>query len=394
VAAIAFAAFTVLVTAWQLVHARTIEVGQGCGWDGVSYCAMTRGEAVMEPYSRRVLLPWLARLFSANEPVASFRILNAIGLVGLLAAVLLLLRVVTPSKVPPALMVLTGSLVLLDPWTVRLYLTYPVLTDIASAALVIAWCAATLRRTQLTDILGFGLLVCLGLTREQWPVVAVAAAWLAVLLGLRTWRWATASTAVSLAVLIFVFTRPTSLASAPLTSVLLLWVRESLASPENFIRLIFMVVTGVGLVSFLPFLRFHVVRQDRRLLWLCAVALGNLAGSLFAGGDTDRILMPTGLILLVVSAALVIREPGIALSWVLLAMATVMTWHPWTVVGPDGASWLRFYGLRIEPIDLVMKRILSDASTVAIPIVIAVLYALPSRVLLTHKPDRQDPLDT
>jgi hypothetical protein len=375
----AFAALTVLVTAWQLLQARTIEVGQGCGWDGASYCAMTRGEAVMEPFNRRVLLPWLASLFSANEPVVSFRVLNAIGLVGLLAAVLWLLHIVTPSKVPLTLMVLAGSLVLLNPWTVRLYLTYPVLTDIASAALALAWCSATLRRTQVTDCLGFGLLVFLGLTREHWPVVAVAAAWLAVLLGLRTWRWATASTALSFAVLVFVFTRPTSLASAPLTSVLLLWVRESLASPENFTRLMFMVLTGVGLFSLLPLLRFPVVRQDRRLVWLCAVALCNLAGSLFAGGDTDRILMPTGLILLVVSVALVIREPGIALSWVLLAMATVMTWHPWTVVGPDLASWLGFYSLRTAPVDLVMKRILSDTSTVAIPIIIAGLLALRSR---------------
>ena len=387
VAAMTFGALSVLTTAWQLVHAQALEVGQGCGWDGSVYCAMTRGELVIEPYNRRVLLPWLTSLFSAGDPLAGFRVLNAIGLVGLVAAVLWLLRVVAPSQVPRTVMVLIGSLVVLNPWTVHIYLTYPVLTDFFSAALAIAWCATTLRRTRRADILGFGFLVCLGMTREHWSAVAAAAAWVAVLLGLRTWRWATASSALSLAVLVFAFTRPTSLAAEPLTSVLLLWARESVASPENFTRLVFMVLTGVGLVCLLPLLRLSAVRQDRRLLWLCAVALGNLAASLFAGGDTDRILMPTGLILLVVSVALVIREPRLALPWVLLAMATVMTWHPWALVGPDGASWLSFYGLRIEPIDFVMRRIASDASAVAVPVIMAILLALPWYAAQEETPD-------
>ena len=375
--AIALAVLDTAATGWQAAHDQPVDVGNGCGWDGASYCAMTQGQLVAEPFSRRVLLPWVVSLFAKDSPVGGFKIVNAIAVVGLVVATLWLLRVLAPTRFTAAAVLSVGSLVLLNPWTAHLYFTYPVLTDFASAALAISWCATALRPTRAFTALGFLSLVLLGLTREQWPLVVVGAAWMAVGFGLRTWRWALATTGFAAAVMAFVFTRPTSAPAGSLTSVIATWVHESFANPEQLARMVFMAITGLGLLAFVPLLRPRSVWRDARLRWICVVAIGDIVVSLFAGGDTDRILMPSGLLLLVVGVVLAVNDPTLVLSWALLAIATVITWHPFILVGPNPDSWETFYGLRDEPIGQVMNRIGTDTAATALFVVCAAVLSRP-----------------
>lgn len=375
---IALATLSLCAAIWHLIRARTVTVGDGCGWDGVIYCAMTRGEVVMEPYSRRVLLPWLAGLIPVGSPVTAFHLLNAFALAGLIASALWLLHTLIGRHAPLRgfAMLATASMVLLNPWTFHLYLTYPVLTDAASAALALAWCAAALRRTRLADLGGAVALVCMSLTREHWSLVAIAAAWIAVVLGLRTWRWAVGSSAIGIAAMLFAFGQPTDYAAGPLQTVVLHWIQESLSSPSHLARFLFMVVAGIGFTALAPLLRPRAVWRERPLLWVCVVALGNAAGSAFAGGDTDRILMPSGIILMIVAIALVLRAPDLVLPWGLWVIGTIAIWRPFASAGPDGASWLAYYGLRVEPIEVVVTRIINDLSAAALPVALGAMLCL------------------
>lgn len=376
--ALTLAALAVSASIWQTARSRPVTVGDGCGWDGVVYCAMTRGEVVMEPYSRRVLLPWVAGLVPVSSPVTAFQIINAFAIAGLVAAALWLLHTLIgrEAELRGFAMLAAVSLVLLNPWTFHLYLTYPVLTDSVSAALALAWCAAALRRTRLADAGGAVVLVGMSLTREHWSLVAIAASWIAVVLGLRAWRWALGTSVIGLMAMMFAFGQPTNYAAGPLQTVVLHWINESLSSPSHLARFLFMVVAGIGFTALAPLLRARAVWSERPLLWVCVVALGNTAGSAFAGGDTDRILMPSGLLLMIVSIALVLRNMGLVAPWGLWVIGTIAIWHPFASAGPDGASWLAFYGLRVEPIEVVVTRIIDDLSAAALPVMLGVLLCL------------------
>ena len=176
--------------------------------------------------------------------------------------------------------------------------------------------------------------------------------------------------------MLFAFGQPTDYAAGPLQTVVSHWIQESLTSPSHLARFPFMVVAGMGFTALAPLLRPRAVWSERPLLWVCVVALGNTAGSAFAGGDTDRILMPSGIMLMIVSIALVLRMPDLVLPWGLWVIGTIAIWHPFAPAGPDGASWLAFYGLRVEPIDIVVTRIIDDLSAAALPVALGVLLGL------------------
>ena len=373
--AITLVVVAVAATLWQIFVSDLIEVADGCGWDGAVYCDMARNSVVMEPYSRRVLLPGVVSAFSGDDPVTGFRVVNALACAALVAAAVWLYVRLSEGSAESWACASVAALVILNPWTVHLYLTYPVLTDFASAALITAWAATVLRGGRWDTLAGFALLVALTLTREQWSLVAIGAAWLAVLLGLRRGRWALGVTLVGSAGLAFTFTRTTSQPAGPLRAVYEFWLSESLTSSEHLARLSFMVAGGLGIVSLLLVMRPQLVLRSRPVLWVCLVALANTIISVFAGGDTDRILMPSGILLLCAATACATRDVFLRPAWCLLALATVVTWHPFVTAGPDAASWLSFYGLRVTPLATVMDRVTSDAAVAGPLILAAVLSA-------------------
>lgn len=373
--AITLVVLAVAATVWQLFVSELIEVAAGCGWDGAIYCDMVRGSVVMEPYSRRILLPGIVQAISSDDPVTGFRVVNGLACAALVGAAVWLNQRLAGGSSRPWAWVSVASLVVLNPWTVHLYITYPVLTDFASAALVTAWAATALRPGRWHTVGGFAILVALAMTREQWSLVAVAAAWAAVLLGLRRAGWALAVSAVGAASLAFTFTRPTSRPAGPLRAVYEVWFSEAISSPEHFARLLYMVAGGLGVASLVLVLRPRMVLRNRPIAWVCLLAMTNAAISLFAGGDTDRILMPSGILLLCAATACASRDASLRPAWCLLALATVVIWHPFVTVGPDPTSWLSFYGLRVAPLGNVMDRVSNDLTAIAPLVLAAVLSA-------------------
>jgi hypothetical protein len=101
--------------------------------------------------------------------------------------------------------------------------------------------------------------------------VAIIAAGLAVLLRLRSARWALVTALVGVACLWYVLSRPTSREAGPFRAVCEAWFAEPTSSPEHTARLAFMVITGLGLVAIMPFLRPRVLAH-RATAWVCLLA--------------------------------------------------------------------------------------------------------------------------
>lgn len=381
----------VAASLFQAVRFEVVLVNGGCGWDGDMYCRMAAGEVVWEPYSRRVLVPRLAGLLApVDDVLTGFKVVGAVALLALVVAACALHRVLADGRRDPWAWAAVASLVVLNPWTWHVQLTYPALTDVPAAAFAVLWAATVLRTGRWTDLGGLFVLAGLALTREHWAVVALIAAGLAVLLRLRSARWALLTTLMGVACLWYVLSRPTSREAGPFRAVYEAWFAESTSSPEHAARLAFMVATGLGLVAIVPFLRPRVLAH-RPTAWVCLLALVNVAVSLFAGGDTDRILMPSGVLLVCAGAAVIPREPRLRVSWSLLALATVATWHPFSTTGPQPEDWLSFFGLRAIDLDQVMSRVTGDASAVLCPVLAALVAAwLPWRDAATVGETRTD----
>ncbi|HLM06470.1 MAG TPA: hypothetical protein VK402_14925 [Blastococcus sp.] len=359
----------------QVVRAQLIEVAGGCGWDGGQYCLMAEGQPeVIAPFNRRVLVPWLVHLLAPDRSVDGFRIVNAVALLGAAVALVWLGRRLGLTH--PLHLTALVALFLLNPWTVRLYLSYPVLTDPTSLALLLVWCALVLTARPWAPALGVVVLVVLVLTREQWALVGVPAAWLAVLLGLRRAWWGLATTAVAAAAAFYAVTRPRTRAARGLGALLDYFWQDVSTSPTHAARFVFMVVSGLGLVALVVLARLHTVAADRRLLWITSVAAGTFGITVLGGSDVDRILVPVGVLLTVVATVLVSRDDRLAVPWVFLVVATVLLWHPFHTVPGDPAGWLEFYGLRLQPIDAVAERLRSDAALVLLPVLCAVAYGI------------------
>jgi hypothetical protein len=362
----------------QLIRTVAITLNGGCGWDGVQYCAMAAGEGpVRAPFSRRVLMPWIVQALPVDDPVTGFRIVNVVALLGAAAALVWLgRRAGIEDRWYLAALV---ALFALNPWTLRLLLSAPVHTDNVSLALLLAWCALTLIPHRGAAVAAVVVLGALVLTREQWGLVALPAVWLAVLLGHRRTGWALASTAVAVGTLAFTFTRPSSSEALSVTGLLETWWTEVSRSPTHAARFTFMAVFGLGLVALLPLLRVHVVRTDRRLLWLTAVAVLTVGVTVFAGQDVDRLVFPAGVVLGVVATALAARDPRLTAPWIFLVLATVLLWHPFHTLDGSPEAVLEFYALRVQPIDASAGRLRSDAAAVALPLLAAVACAFTAR---------------
>ena len=73
----------------QLAWSDRINRRGGCGFDGYYYCLMLKGEVAPKPFSRRILLPFLARQVSTNS-LAGFWLVNVLSLVAVTLVVMYL----------------------------------------------------------------------------------------------------------------------------------------------------------------------------------------------------------------------------------------------------------------------------------------------------------------
>lgn len=352
---------------WLLAFSQTIEVGDGCGWDGSVYCAMFHGEAGKEPFGRRILVPKLAALIG-DDPVAAFRTLNLFGA----AAVVLLVMALTllpgdrqgigpaaPGHRPfyrTSALLVSLTAVLSARGLIHLTLSYPVLTDIwalllllvalygimridESRAFFAAACIAALLAPLAREITGValmgGLLAAVYLGRARWPRAALAA--IATALGT-----------------VAAFLQVPSSSAGGILDVIQYWIVQDFGSALGFARFATMLAIGLGFF-WLPLLLGRFRQGLDTPDWiLLATAAAFLASATFGGADTDRIVMPAGILLAIVVARAVSRDDRWALPAAFLTLAYFIAQAPFTVMGPSREGAIAFMALRLaDPLDLI-----------------------------------------
>ena len=319
---------SLVVVAFQVCTSRLLLVGDGCGWDGAVYCAMFRGEPAPEPFARRILAPTVARLFAA-DPVSAFQALDALTVVLLLiVGATLVADRGTGAVVAVCVVVLTTRNL------VHFVLIYPVITD-PLALLLLLGGLASLRFDKAWPLLALtGAL--LPLARENYGMGLIGACFaLAIIERRKLPLLGVVVTLTSTATSLLTHHAPGSLGA------MLQWFRSSTSSPGNFLRLVVAVVIAVGwswIVLLAPSIRGRLGSFERALL--IGAGLFGVA-SIFGGQDTERILMPVGILLSVVAIRVV--QPKL-LAWVAVSYAVVQS--PFVVVTPTTEGWLNFFSLR------------------------------------------------
>jgi hypothetical protein len=386
--------FSAIVALAQLVGADRIARSNGCGFDGTFYCAMLRGETVPEPFSRRVLLAFLAKRVE-TDGLAGFWVVGILSLLATVAVTMFVAWRLRPASSPaiayrlvPALLV--GATVLSARNTFHLMATYPALSDPLGLFLLVAVVALVVApRRPSTQLLLLPVCFLAPLAREELaPVIAVSLV-LAAAMRLTPWLVAIAASAASGAGAAVAFSQPDtgagrcttasgSVVDCPssVASTIHFWLDWDFGSWDGLFRFVVML-----LIAFGPFVLLAGAVRPRSYrspaVWIFAVAAIFTVASIFSGGDTDRLLTPAGLLLaLALAVALARSEEGL-LALSVGVVAWVIAQDPLHAVGSDDTSWLSFFGLRIASRHSVVHNGLVPA-LIALPLGVAAAWLVAS----------------
>lgn len=344
---------------YQFATAQRISIVDGCGFDGSQYCQMAAGQLATEPFSRRILLPGIVRGLGLSG-ADGFAIVNALFLLAGLAAFVYLSVIGlglrrAPLAGPAA--ALAALVFLSNRNTIHLYLSYPALTDFLALLFLLVGCVALIRMSSDVrwSLLAAGAAFAGALTRENLAVILGAAAVAAALT--RTVRWMTVVpiAGAGLAGTFIAFSQPAlNTEHQSIFDVTVQWITADFRDQESILRFGVMVLLGLGPLVLACLAWRKPIWRDAvcRITALTAVVF--IGVSTFAGGDTDRILMPAGLLL----AACVFRLYAIGavrLEPLLLLVGAAWIWQlPLVAVAGDPTSWIAFWALHAAPISAVL----------------------------------------
>ena len=352
---------------YQILTSERITYRLGCGFDGSQYCQMAAGQLGIEPFNRRVLLPGIVNQLGLSG-ADGFALVNAFVIFAVLCAFVYLCTVVVGRgrsaglarpRVPA--LVAIGALAVFafitHRNTIHLYLSYPALSDYLALFFLFLGCIAIIKATDddRWAFLAAGAAFAGALSRENLAIILAVVAVIAGLVRLVRWPTVVATIGAGAAGTYIAFAQPfLPSQSLSIVELLNLEISQDFGSAEGFLRFAIMALLGIGPMAILCVLSARTVWRDPACLILAATGLVFAAISVFAGGDTDRILMPAGL--LFAACAIRLYALGeVGLAPMALFLGAMWIWQlPLTVVPGDPDSWLSFWGLRVTPIDNVL----------------------------------------
>jgi hypothetical protein len=220
------------------------------------------------------------------------------------------------------------------------------------------------------------------LTRENVGVPIIGGVLAA--LYLRQVRWLAAA-AVGVAVLsgsYIAFSQVPSSSPHGIASVIWEWIIRDFRTVSSAARFSSMLVIGLGFF-WLPLLFRRFVRFLQPHDWIMlSVACVFMAVSVFGGGDTDRIVMPVGILLCVVVARVALRESDFVLPLSFLAAAYFIAQCPFTIVGSSAAEYIAFF-------EIGQMNFRDFANNGIAPVLLAVLVAAVGLSALQHSDEKR-----
>ncbi len=341
----------VIAVVYSYLNTNVLEVGDKCGFDGRIYCLMSKGDVVFEPYNRRTFLPFLAGFIKFNELYLNFYLLNILFLT---ISIILLNLILNKLAIRHTILIL--SIFMINPHTFRMLFSSPVLVDFLALNLVLLVIYLFLGDLGYgKHIVLIGALTILIFVRENISITFIFASLIVNIvlffqkkiskkrLVFVTFQFIYFSIITFIAFLQPKIEAPDYVPKTEILEVIKYWSLEIVASSDNFIRFVYLVIFGLGIFGITGIMNYKIIfRENAQLKTIYLFSTLLSLTSLVLGGDTARILLIPGIIF----TLLFFNEARFINNLFFLICLNLALWVPWVYSTGTEESFLTVYGQR------------------------------------------------
>ena len=358
---------TISALGWQGFTASLVSIREGCGNDGGHYCAMAGTSPLPNfpntPYSQRVLLPFLVKIiFQPTEiidTISAFALLNSI-FIAISTLLIYLIIKKTSNRTNLFLPIIGSCLFLLQPFSFRLTMTYPVLVDLLTLVFILLIIYLISLNNKISNILAIICGFLLVLTRLHLGVIAL---FLLIIFAnsLKQRRIVTyiGSTAgIALGVYIAFSQKFYGYSNPDYIEMIKIDFLSPLTDAHFFGRQLLLIFVGLGVYSIFIVFYFKQIKEKFILKFMMTFAILNMGASLTfgAGGDTDRYFTLSGILILITLFS-ILSESKSENYWLAPALySTIFLWEPFMYKFEDELRFEFMFARRWTEPAIVLER--------------------------------------
>lgn len=384
--------FSFFSVVYSYLNTRPLSVGDYCGFDGRIYCLMANGATVFEPYSRRTLLPFVISLLSNKPDYLTFYFINTLFVI-----FSLFLMYIFQRKNDNLIKLVVITIFLINPFTLRMLFSSPVLVDFLALTLVLLVIFLyTLQNRFLIKIVVLILLSMLVFIRENISITFAFSVLLVDLFYFIKARntkkfplWELNQFFLISAVTFFAFQQPnisppSYVPKTGILDVILYWTTDIFLTLDHLLRFIYLVILGLGIFGIFGLLKissFRSLNQTDQTILVFGTLL--TFTSLILGGDTSRILMIPG----IVFTLILFRQKLKIKNLLLLFTINLILWNPLNYSNGEESSYLELYGQRYLDPSVALGQLREFLLTSSLIFLVYLMYLLFRK--LTKTPGHQ-----
>lgn len=336
----------------------------GCGWDGVSYCQLFYGGTTTNPIiARRTLPPKLAHLLS-DSPLEGFTLINTLGLTIAIIFALMLIRVGSldnfksefSTKKNFYIFAILISVIITSRNTFHLLIAQAVTTDQMALGALIMGCyfLINIDKSRLFYLGALLTIYFAPMIRENISIPLVVAASLTSLnenIKYKGRLFIFVVFGLIGTIYVFNFSNSNVGQSAPPIDIIISHLTENFSTYENFLKFFIQFTLATGFYIFLIFNKKY--GYPEKILFFTALSFTCI--SIFGGADIDRILMPTGILLCILTARFAVCDQKFGYLWSLISITFIISQSPFVTTKSNKDSVLQFFGFRYYDMNYVIE---------------------------------------
>jgi hypothetical protein len=358
---------TISALGWQGFTASLVSIREGCGNDGGHYCAMAGTSPLPNfpntPYSQRVLLPFLVKIiFQPTEiidTISAFALLNSI-FIAISTLLIYLIIKKTSNRTNLFLPIIGSCLFLLQPFSFRLTMTYPVLVDLLTLVFVLLIIYLISLNNKTSNILAIICGFLLVLTRLHLGVIAL---FLLIIFAksLKQRRIVTyigSTVGIALGVYITFSQKFYGYSNPDYIEMIKIDFLSPLTDALFFGRQLLLIFVGLGVYSVFIVFYFKQIKEKFILKFMMTFSILNMGASLTfgAGGDTDRYFTLSGILILITLFS-ILSESKSEIYWLAPALySTIFLWEPFVYKFEDELRFDFMFARRWTEPAIVLER--------------------------------------
>ena len=382
---------TISALGWQGFTASLVSIREGCGNDGGHYCAMAGTSPLPNfpntPYSQRVLLPFLVKIiFQPTEiidTISAFALLNSI-FIAISTLLIYLIIKKTSNRTNLFLPIIGSCLFLLQPFSFRLTMTYPVLVDLLTLVFILLIIYLIFLNNKISNILAIICGFLLVLTRLHLGVIAL---FLLIIFAnsLKQRRIVTyiGSTAgIALGVYTAFSQKFYGYSNPDYIEMIKIDFLSPLTDALFFGRQLLLIFVGLGVYSVFIVFYFKQIKEKFILKFMMTFSFLNMGASLTfgAGGDTDRYFTLSGILILITLFS-ILSESKSENYWLAPALySTIFLWEPFMYKFEDELRFEFMFARRWTEPAIVLERSSNVIIISLILLVIALILKFKSKL--------------